>query len=220
MLRQTAIIASSSSGLTMSEIQSGMSRKASGALCYRASVQSAAPDPTGGGRRRYENVRRNRSRAMMADFYTAALVSGQSNPAAQGSTWACRQQAPGGALSRREIVYLIAEGVVSVADAGCRRLVGTGSSVGRHGTDLAVPHLGGGREGSDAGSIHRTMTAWWKVLGNPQITAEVLGRLSPGSARKPARSWTPWRRGYRRSPSRSVEAAAKSSRRMPQFKGQ
>ena len=55
LLAADVIIASSSSGLTMSEIQSAC-RLAPRALRHRPSVQSAAPRPAGGDRWRYEDL--------------------------------------------------------------------------------------------------------------------------------------------------------------------
>jgi 3-hydroxyacyl-CoA dehydrogenase len=81
----------------------------------------------------------------------------------------------------REIVYLISEGVVDVADADTAVCWGPGLRWGVMGPTLLF-HLGGGQGGIEHFFDQFTgpMTAWWKVLGNPQITPELRKTVTAG----------------------------------------
>jgi len=81
----------------------------------------------------------------------------------------------------REIVHLISEGVVDVADADTAVCWGPGLRWGVMGPTLLF-HLGGGQGGIEHFFDQFTgpMTAWWKVLGNPQITPEVRKTVVAG----------------------------------------
>ena len=88
LLPSDVIIASSSSGLTMSEIQSG-APLAPGAVRHRPSVQSATLDPVGRDRRRREDVRGD-DPARFEILHGSGQADG---PPSQGGAWSCRQSA-------------------------------------------------------------------------------------------------------------------------------
>jgi 3-hydroxyacyl-CoA dehydrogenase len=81
------------------------------------------------------------------------------------------------ALSR-EVYHLVAEGVVSAADADTALSWGPGLRWGVMGS-LLLNHLGGGKGGIEHFFEQFTgpMTAWWKVLGQPVLTPEVQKKL-------------------------------------------
>ena len=81
----------------------------------------------------------------------------------------------------REVYYLVAEGVVSVADVDKALCWGPGLRWGIMGQVL-LNHLGGGQGGIEHFFQQFTgpMTAWWKVLGSPELTPEVQRKLIDG----------------------------------------
>ena len=174
MLAPDVIIASSSSGLTMSEIQSAcrlhpercvighpfnpphlvpLVEIVGGTLTSEATIQRAAA------------------------FYTALGKQ----------TVRLRKEVPGHVANRlqaalaREVYYLVAEDVVSVADIDKALSWGPGLRWGIMGQVL-LNHLGGGQGGIEHFFDQFTgpMTAWWKVLGSPELTPEVRGKLIAG----------------------------------------
>jgi 3-hydroxyacyl-CoA dehydrogenase len=78
----------------------------------------------------------------------------------------------------REVYYLVAEGVVSAADVDTALCWGPGLRWGIMGSML-LNHLGGGQGGIEHFFQQFTgpMTAWWKVLGSPILTPEVQKKL-------------------------------------------
>jgi 3-hydroxyacyl-CoA dehydrogenase len=81
----------------------------------------------------------------------------------------------------REVVYLIAQDVLSVSDADAAVSWGPGLRWGVMGPNLLF-HLAGGQNG-----IHHfmeqftgPMTTWWKDLGNPEFTPEVKEKIVQG----------------------------------------
>src|SRR5258708_11854217 len=167
MLPPDVIIASSSSGLTMSEIQSAcrlhpercvighpfnpphlvpLVEIVGGTLTSEATIQRAAA------------------------FYT---VLGK-------QTVRLRKEVPGHVANRlqaalaREVYHLVAEDVVSVADIDKALSWGPGLRWGIMGQVL-LNHLGGGQGGIEHFFDQFTgpITAWWKVLGSPELTPEV-----------------------------------------------
>jgi 3-hydroxyacyl-CoA dehydrogenase len=174
MLAPDVIIASSSSGLTMSEIQSAcrlhpercvighpfnpphlvpLVEIVGGTLTSEATIQRAAA------------------------FYTALGKQ----------TVRLRKEVPGHVANRlqaalaREVYYLVAEDVVSVADIDKALSWGPGLRWGIMGQVL-LNHLGGGQGGIEHFFDQFTgpMTAWWKVLGSPELTPEVRRKLIDG----------------------------------------
>jgi 3-hydroxyacyl-CoA dehydrogenase len=81
----------------------------------------------------------------------------------------------------REVYHLVAEGVVSVADVDAALCWGPGLRWGIMGQVL-LNHLGGGQGGIEHFFQQFTgpITAWWKVLGSPQLTSELQQKLIDG----------------------------------------
>jgi 3-hydroxyacyl-CoA dehydrogenase len=174
LLPPTAIIASSSSGLTMSEIQSGCPTHPERCVIgHPFNPPHLVPlvEIVGGAKTSEDTIRR------VADFYTALGKR----------TIRLHKEVPGHVANRlqaalwREIVYLISEGVVDVADADTAVCWGPGLRWGIMGPTLLF-HLGGGQGGIEHFFDQFTgpMTAWWKVLGNPQITPELRKTVTEG----------------------------------------
>jgi 3-hydroxyacyl-CoA dehydrogenase len=174
LLPPTAIIASSSSGLTMSEIQSGCPTHPERCVIgHPFNPPHLVPlvEIVGGAKTSEDTIRR------VAGFY-AALGK---------RTIRLHKEVPGHVANRlqaalwREIVYLISEGVVDVADADTAVCWGPGLRWGIMGPTLLF-HLGGGQGGIEHFFDQFTgpMTAWWKVLGNPQLTPELRKTVTEG----------------------------------------
>ena len=173
-LPPTAIIASSSSGLTMSEIQSGCPRHPERCVIghpFNPPHLIPLVEIVGGAQTSADTIRR------VTDFYTALGKR----------TIRLHTEVPGHVANRlqaalwREIVYLISEGVVSVGDADTAVSWGPGLRWGVMGPTLLF-HLGGGQGGIEHFFDQFTgpMTAWWKVLGNPEITPQLRQVVTAG----------------------------------------
>jgi 3-hydroxyacyl-CoA dehydrogenase len=174
LLHPSVIIASSSSGLTMSEIQSG-----AGMHPERCVIAHPFNPPhliplveiVGGAKTSEETIRR------AAEFYTSI---GQ-------QTVRLNKEMPGHVANRlqaalsREVYYLVAEGVVSAADVDTALCWGPGLRWGVMGS-MMLNHLGGGPGGIEHFFQQFTgpMTAWWKTLGAPVLTPEVQKKLIDG----------------------------------------
>jgi 3-hydroxyacyl-CoA dehydrogenase len=174
LLAPTAIIASSSSGLTMSEIQSGCPAHPERCVIghpFNPPHLIPLVEIVGGAKTSEDTIQR------VEDFYTALGKR----------TIRLHKEVPGHVANRlqaalwREIVHLISEGVVDVADADTAVCWGPGLRWGVMGPTLLF-HLGGGQGGIEHFFDQFTgpMTAWWKVLGNPQITPEVRKTVVAG----------------------------------------
>jgi 3-hydroxyacyl-CoA dehydrogenase len=81
----------------------------------------------------------------------------------------------------REIVFLIDQGVLSVADADAAVSWGPGLRWGLMGPNLLF-HLAGGEGGIQHFMEHLAgpMTTWWKDLGNPEFTPELKDKIVQG----------------------------------------
>jgi 3-hydroxyacyl-CoA dehydrogenase len=171
LLPAEVIIASSSSGLTMSEIQSGC--RAHPERCvigHPFNPPHLVPlvEIVGGAKTSEETIQR------VAEFYTALGKR----------TIRLHKEVPGHVANRlqsalsREVYYLVAEGVVSAADADTALSWGPGLRWGVMGS-LLLNHLGGGQGGIEHffEQFAAPMTAWWKVLGQPLLTPEVQKQL-------------------------------------------
>jgi 3-hydroxyacyl-CoA dehydrogenase len=174
LLPSTAIIASSSSGLTMSEIQLGCPTHPERCVIghpFNPPHLIPLVEIVAGAKTSEDTIRR------ATDFYTALGKR----------TIRLHKEVPGHVANRlqaalwREIVHLISEGVVDVADADTAVCWGPGLRWGVMGPTLLF-HLGGGQGGIEHFFDQFTgpMTAWWKVLGNPQITPEVRKTVVAG----------------------------------------
>ena len=174
LLAPTAIIASSSSGLTMSEIQSGCPAHPERCVIghpFNPPHLIPLVEIVGGAKTSEDTIQR------VENFYTALGKR----------TIRLHKEVPGHVANRlqaalwREIVHLISEGVVDVADADTAVCWGPGLRWGVMGPTLLF-HLGGGQGGIEHFFDQFTgpMTAWWKVLGNPQLTPEVRKTVVAG----------------------------------------
>jgi 3-hydroxyacyl-CoA dehydrogenase len=174
LLPAKVIIASSSSGLTMSEIQSGCpSHPERCVIAHPFNPPHLIPlvEIVGGAKTSEETIRR------ASAFYTALGKR----------TVRLHKEVPGHVANRlqaalaREVYYLVGEGVVSVADVDTAVCWGPGLRWGIMGQVL-LNHLGGGQGGMEHFLKQFTgpMTAWWKVLGAPQLTPELQQKLIAG----------------------------------------
>lgn len=171
MLPPDVIIASSSSGLTMSEIQKGApSHPERCVIAHPFNPPHLIPlvEIVGGAKTSEETMRR------AAEFYASI---GQ-------RTVRLNKELPGHVANRlqaalaREVYYLVSEGVVSAADVDTALSWGPGLRWGVMG-NMMLNHLGGGPGGIEHFFQQFTgpMTAWWKTLGSPVLTPEVQKKL-------------------------------------------
>src|SRR5262245_24021401 len=167
LLAPDVIIASSSSGLTMSEIQLGAALHPERCvIAHPFNPPHLIPlvEIVGGAKTSGETIRR------AAEFYTSI---GQ-------RTVRLNKEMPGHVANRlqaalaREVYYLVAEGVVSAADVDTAVCWGPGLRWGVMG-NMMLNHLGGGPGGIEHFFQQFTgpMTAWWKTLGSPVLTPQV-----------------------------------------------
>ena len=174
LLPSDVIIASSSSGLTMSEIQSGAPfHPERCVIAHPFNPPHLIPlvEIVGGAKTSEETIRR------ASEFYTALGKR----------TVRLHKEVPGHVANRlqaalaREVYHLVGEGVVSVADVDTALCWGPGLRWGIMGQVL-LNHLGGGQGGMEHFLQQFTgpMTAWWKVLGSPQLTPELQQKLIAG----------------------------------------
>jgi 3-hydroxyacyl-CoA dehydrogenase len=171
LLPPEVIIASSSSGLTMSEIQLGAaSHPERCVIAHPFNPPHLIPlvEIVGGAKTSEATIRR------AAEFYTSI---GQ-------RTVRLNKEMPGHVANRlqgalaREVYYLVAEGVVSAADVDTALCWGPGLRWGVMG-NMMLNHLGGGPGGIEHFFHQFTgpMTAWWKTLGSPVLTPQVQEKL-------------------------------------------
>src|SRR6267154_1170215 len=171
LLPADVIIASSSSGLTMSEIQLGCrSHPERCVIGHPFNPPHLVPlvEIVGGAKTSEETIQR------VAEFYTALGKR----------TVRLHKEVPGHVANRlqsalsREVYHLVAEGVVTAADADTALSWGPGLRWGIMGS-LLLNHLGGGQGGIEHffEQFAGPMTAWWKVLGQPVLTPEVQKQL-------------------------------------------
>jgi carnitine 3-dehydrogenase len=171
LLPPRVIIASSSSGLTMSEIQLGAAiHPERCVIAHPFNPPHLIPlvEIVGGAKTSASTIQR------AAEFYTSI---GQ-------RTVRLNKEMPGHVANRlqaalaREVYYLVSEGVVSAADVDTALCWGPGLRWGVMG-NLMLNHLGGGPGGIEHFFQQFTgpMTAWWKTLGSPLLTAEVQRKL-------------------------------------------
>jgi 3-hydroxyacyl-CoA dehydrogenase len=174
LLPADVIIASSSSGLTMSEIQSACDRHPERCVIgHPFNPPHLVPlvEIVGGAKTSEDTIKR------ATEFYTAMGKRPiRLNKEVPGHV-ANRLQA---ALAR-EVYHLVAEGVVSVADVDAALSWGPGLRWGIMG-QVMLNHLGGGQGGIDHFFKQFTgpITTWWKVLGSPELTPEVQQKLIDG----------------------------------------
>ena len=174
LLAPEAIIASSSSGLTMSEIQAACPRHPERCVIghpFNPPHLIPLVEIVGGAKTSEDTLRR------VTAFYETLGKR----------TIRLHKEVPGHVANRlqaalfREVVHLIADGVVNVADADTAVCWGPGLRWGVMGPSLLY-HLGGGQGGIEHFFEQFTapMTAWWSVLGTPELTPEVRRTLIDG----------------------------------------
>jgi 3-hydroxyacyl-CoA dehydrogenase len=174
LLHPSVIIASSSSGLTMSKIQSACEMHPERCVIgHPFNPPHLVPlvEIVGGAKTSKNTIER------AAEFYTSLGKR----------TVRLNKEVPGHVANRlqaalaREVYHLVADGVVSVADVDTALCWGPGLRWGIMGQVL-LNHLGGGQGGIEHFFQQFTgpMTAWWKVLGSPQLTPEVQKKLIDG----------------------------------------
>ena len=171
LLHPSVIIASSSSGLTMSEIQTACELHPERCVIghpFNPPHLIPLVEIVGGAKTSETTIRR------AAEFYTSI---GQ-------RTVRLNKEMPGHVANRlqaalaREVYYLVAEGVVSAADVDTALCWGPGLRWGIMG-NMMLNHLGGGPGGIEHffQQFSGPMTAWWKTLGSPVLTPEVQKKL-------------------------------------------
>jgi 3-hydroxyacyl-CoA dehydrogenase len=171
LLPPDVLIASSSSGLKMSDIQLGArSHPERCVIGHPFNPPHLIPlvEIVGGAKTSEETIRR------AGEFYTSI---GQ-------RTVRVNKELPGHVANRlqaalaREVYYLVAEGVVSAADVDTALSWGPGLRWGVMG-NMMLNHLGGGPGGIEHffQQFSGPMTAWWKTLGAPVLTPEVQKKL-------------------------------------------
>jgi 3-hydroxyacyl-CoA dehydrogenase len=174
LLPADVIIASSSSGLTMSAIQSDCPLHPERCVIgHPFNPPHLVPlvEIVGGAKTSEATILR------AAEFYTALGKQ----------TIRLRKEVPGHVANRlqaalaREVYHLVAEDVVSVADIDRALCWGPGLRWGIMGQVL-LNHLGGGQGGIEHFFAQFTgpLTAWWKVLGSPELTPAVQAKLAAG----------------------------------------
>ncbi|MCA7899692.1 3-hydroxyacyl-CoA dehydrogenase [Burkholderia cepacia] len=174
ILAPDAIIASSSSGLTMSEIQSACERHPERCVIghpFNPPHLIPLVEIVGGAKTSRETIERATA------FYTSLGKK----------TIQLNKEVPGHVANRlqaalwREIVHLISEDVVSVEDADTAVCWGPGLRWGIMGPNMLF-HLGGGQGGIEHFFDQFTgpMTSWWNVLGSPKITPELRQKVIAG----------------------------------------
>jgi carnitine 3-dehydrogenase len=172
-----SIIASSSSGITMSIIQSGCKRPERCVIGHPFNPPHMIPlvEVVGGSKTSPEAIQQ-------AMTFYASIGKKPIN---------LRKEFPGHAANRlqaalyREVVYLIEQGVLSVEDADDAVSWGPGLRWGVMGPNL-LWHIGGGE-----GGIHHFMetlmgplAAMMKELGNPELTTELKQTIIEGVVRE------------------------------------
>jgi len=174
VLPPDVIIASSSSGLTMSEIQTACPSHPERCLIghpFNPPHLIPLVEIVGGAKTSEDTIQR------ASEFYTALGKQ----------TVRLHKEVPGHVANRlqaalaREVYHLVAEGVVSVADVDTALCWGPGLRWGIMG-QILLNHLGGGQGGIEHffQQFTRPITAWWKVLGSPQLTPELQQKLIDG----------------------------------------
>jgi 3-hydroxyacyl-CoA dehydrogenase len=171
LLPADVIIASSSSGLTMSQIQAGCRTHPERCVIghpFNPPHLIPLVEIVGGTKTSEETIQR------ATEFYAAMGKRPVRLHKELSGHVANRLQA----AIIREVYYLVSEGVLSAADADTALCWGPGLRWGIMG-NMLLNHLGGGQGGIEhflqqfAGPV----TAWWKALGQPELTPEVQKKL-------------------------------------------
>src|SRR6201996_6365008 len=166
LLPPDVIIASSSSGLTMSEIQKGCaSHPERCVIGHPFNPPHLIPlvEIVGGAKTSEDTIQR------ATEFYAAMGKRPVRLHKELSGHVANRLQA----AIMREVYYLVSEGVLSAADADTALCWGPGLRWGVMG-NMMLNHLGGGQGGIEhfLQQFSGPVTAWWKTLGQPVLTPE------------------------------------------------
>jgi len=174
-----SIIASSSSGITPSVMQTNCVHPERVLVGHPFNPPHVIPlvEVVGGGKTSDEAVRR-----AMAFYAAVGKKAIRLN-----------KELPGHVANRlqsalyREVLYLIEQGVLSVADADDAVSYGPGLRWGVMGPSLQW-HLGGGEGGIKHFMDHLLpgMVQMWKILGTPNVTPELQRTLADGVTREAA----------------------------------
>src|SRR5262249_26636504 len=174
-----SIIASSSSGITPSVMQSKCVHPERVLVGHPFNPPHVIPlvEVVGGTKTSEEAVRR-----AMAFYTSIGKKAVRLNKELPGHV-ANRLQA----ALYREVLYLIEQGVLSVADADDAVSYGPGLRWGVMGPSLQF-HLGGGQGGIQHFMEHLLpgMVLMWKALGTPNVTPELQRTLAEGVAQEAA----------------------------------
>src|ERR1700682_5457143 len=174
-----SIIASSSSGITMSVIQSGCKRPERCVIGHPFNPPHVIPlvEVVGGAKTSPGLIQRT------MEFYTSIGKK----------PILLRKELPGHVANRlqaalyREVVYLIEQGVLSVSDADDAVSWGPGLRWGVMGPSL-LWHIGGGEGGIQHFMDHLMgpLAAMFKSLGNPEVTPKLKQRIADGVLKEAA----------------------------------
>jgi 3-hydroxyacyl-CoA dehydrogenase len=167
------ILASSTSGITMSTIQRGCRHPARCVIGHPFNPPHLIPlvEVVGGAATSVGTMERAEA------FYTRLGKR----------TIRLHKEVPGHVANRlqaalwREAVHLVNEGVVSVADVDAAVSWGPGLRWGAMGPNL-IFHLGGGKGGIEHFMNHLSgpFAAWWEDLGRPVLTPELKAKIIQG----------------------------------------
>lgn len=174
LLPADVIVASSSSGLPMSEIQKGAVLHPERCIIghpFNPPHLMPLVELVGGKLTASEAIDR-------ADIFYTAIGK---------KTVRINKELPGHVANRlqsalaREVYYLVSEDVLSAADADAALSWGPGLRWGLMG-NMMLNHLGGGSGGIEhfLEQFAGPMQASWKALGNPELTPEVQRKLIDG----------------------------------------
>ncbi len=181
LLPSDVILASSSSGLTMSPIQDGCRHPERCVIGHPFNPPHLIPlvEVVGGQQTAPEVIER------AIDFYTAIGKRAIH----------VRKEVPGHVANRlqaalwREVVHLVDDGVVSVADVDAAVCLGPGLRWGAMGPVMLM-HLGAGPDGGIRKMLEHLggpVESWWKSLGNPTVhTPEMKEKLIEGALEEAA----------------------------------
>lgn len=168
-----AILASSSSGLTMSVIQSQCRLPERCVIGHPFNPPHVMPlvEVVGGAKTSAATIERAmRFYAGLGKhpIHVRREVKGHVANRLQAALW-------------REAVHLVAEGVVSVADVDAATSWGPGLRWGVMGPNLIL-HLAGGAGGIDHFMDHLSgpFESWWADLGRPKLTPELKAKIVAG----------------------------------------
>jgi len=171
LLPPDVIIASSSSGIPMSQIQPGAAAHPERCVIgHPFNPPHLVPlvEIVGGEKTSEETIRR------AGEFYTSI----------GRKTVRINKEMPGHVANRlqaalaREVYYLVAEGIVSAADVDTALSWGPGLRWGIMG-NMMLNHLAGGAGGIEHAleQLGPAMASWWKTLGAPEMTPELVRTL-------------------------------------------